>query len=358
MRAPWRDGGAETSGWLASWALCLSLAGCGPHAGPLPAAERIRQALQLPSAPGPPLAARTEESWRRRDAVVERLVFQGRHGAIPALVAFSDLGRTRRLPVLLCMPGSPNRKEDLIQPLDLLPRWAQRGFFAISIDRPYHGQRPGNPEQEIVAKGLPRVLGEYVDDLQRTLDYAATRPEADMERIGMLGLSMGGMEALLLAAVDDRVGCVASVSGQLSWRDVFGSDSWKLIFTGLPLAERLRRDGASGEQVYAAFLEQAPALAAIDAPFVAASLSPRPLLLMTGDADPYVTPAGARRTYDAAAAAYGALASERLQVWIEAGVGHGFSSAMERRALAWFSYWLRPGDPPALPGATSPAASP
>lgn len=314
--------------------------GCGKEATPAGPAT-IRAALSLPQYRGAPLAPRLEDSWRRRDAVIEQVRFQGRgHQSIPALVAYSDLARSRPLPVILCMPGSPNKKEDLARPLDLLAAWAQQGFFVISIDRPYHGDRPGDPEQAVRDKGLPKVLGEYVYDLMRALDYVATRPEADMSRVGMLGLSMGGMESLLLAAVDDRVGCVVSVSGQLSWTDVFGSDSWKLIFTGLPLTDSLRAAGSSGAEVYHAFLRHMPELAVLDAPRVAPTLAPRPQLLMTGRLDPYVTAEAARRTHDAALAAY-QNTPDRLRLWIVEDVGHAFAPAMQRRALAWFTRWLQ-----------------
>ena len=303
-------------------------------------AVQIRAALSLPQPGDTPLAAQLEESWRRRDAVLERITFRGHQGQpIPALVGYSELAHTRPLPVILCMPGSPNRKEDLDAPLDLLSTWSQSGFFVISIDRPYHGDRPGNPEQAIREKGLPRVLGEYVNDLTRALDYAATRPEADMSRVGMLGLSMGGMESLLLAAVDERVGCVVSVSGQLSWQDVFNTDSWQLIFTGLPLTKRLRRENAAAATVHEAFLEQMPELSVLDAPVVAAMLAPRPLLLMTGQRDPYVTPAAARRTHAAARKSY-QITPEKLQLWIADDVGHAFSPQMQDRALLWFRRWL------------------
>ncbi|HCL28301.1 MAG TPA: hypothetical protein DIC52_07680 [Candidatus Latescibacteria bacterium] len=303
-------------------------------------AVQIRAALSLPQPGDTPLAAQLEESWRRRDAVLERITFRGHQGQpIPALVGYSELAHTRPLPVILCMPGSPNRKEDLDAPLDLLSTWSQSGFFVISIDRPYHGDRPGNPEQAIREKGLPRVLGEYVNDLTRALDYAATRPEADMSRVGMLGLSMGGMESLLLAAVDERVGCVVSVSGQLSWQDVFSTDSWQLIFTGLPLTKRLRRENAAAATVHEAFLEQMPELSILDAPVVAAMLAPRPLLLMTGQRDPYVTPAAARRTHAAARKSY-QITPEKLQLWIADDVGHAFSPQMQDRALLWFRRWL------------------
>ena len=199
-----------------TWAALALLAICPACRGAPDSGTRIREALHLPDRVPSPLRAEVDTTWRRRDAVVERVRFHGYHGEpIPALVSYSELARTRPLPVLLLMPGSPNRKEDLLQPRALLPLWAQAGFFVLTIDRPYHGERPGDPAEAIRDKGLPRVLGEYVFDLERALDYAEGRPEADSDRIGMMGLSMGGLEALLLAAVDQRVDCVVSVAGQL-----------------------------------------------------------------------------------------------------------------------------------------------
>ena len=208
------------------WAVLVVAAATGACRPETPAAK-IRQALSLPTAvASPPLGARVESSWRRRDAIVEKVVFDDYNGRpIPALVSYSDLPRERPLPVILFMPGSPNRKEDLVQPRALLPQWAQAGFFVLTIDRPYHGERSGDPEVAVRSKGLPAVLGEYVHDLIRALDYAQTRSEVDASRLGMVGLSMGGMEALLLAAVDERLSCVVSVGGQLSWEDVFTQDT-------------------------------------------------------------------------------------------------------------------------------------
>ena len=201
-----------------TWAALALLAICAACGGAPDPGTRIREALHLPDRIPSPLRAEVDTTWRRRDAVVERVRFHGYHGEpIPALVSYSELARTRPLPVLLLRPGSPNRKEDLLQPRALLPLWAQAGFFVLTIDRPYHGERPGDPAEAIRDKGLPRVLGEYVFDLERALDYVEGRPEADSDRIGMMGLSMGGLEALLLAAVDQRVDCVVSVAGQPSW---------------------------------------------------------------------------------------------------------------------------------------------
>ena len=60
----------------------------------------------------------------------------------------------------------------------------------------------------------------YWDDI-RTVDYLLTRPEVDPKRIGCVGLSMGGLRACHLAALDERVkaavvvGWMASFPAQL-----------------------------------------------------------------------------------------------------------------------------------------------
>ena len=60
----------------------------------------------------------------------------------------------------------------------------------------------------------------FWDDV-RTVDYLVTRPEVDPDRIGCVGLSVGGLRSCHLAALDDRikaavvVGWMASYPAQL-----------------------------------------------------------------------------------------------------------------------------------------------
>ena len=44
----------------------------------------------------------------------------------------------------------------------------------------------------------------FWDDM-RTVDYLVTRPEVDKNRIGCVGLSVGGLRSCHLAALDDRI---------------------------------------------------------------------------------------------------------------------------------------------------------
>jgi dipeptidyl aminopeptidase/acylaminoacyl peptidase len=323
--------------------LCLLLvaaAGCGRAERASGPAE-LRSALQVPQFRNP-LAPALLRTWRQPGLVFEQVQFQGRYGQfIPALICYPELGRSRRLPAVLCMPGSPNRKEDLLQPLDLLPRWADQGFFLMSIDRPYHGERGGDLAAAIRQKGLARVWGEYVYDLMRAVDYLQTRPEVDGDRIGMLGLSMGGMEALLLAALDTRVQVAVSVGGQLTWEEVFRGPAWKLIFGGLDLGLQLQREGVSGQQAWQRFQQAYPEMKLVDAQRLAPLLAPRPLLLMTGRDDPYVPPDAALRVFEASRPRYQEEGQpDRLALWVDPDTGHGFSTQMQSRALAWFGRWL------------------
>ena len=301
----------------------------------------LRTSLQIPIYKNP-LKPELVASWKKRETVFERVRFQGRRDDfIPALICYSELAKTRPLPVILCMPGSPNRKEDLLHPVQLLTRLARRGYFVVSIDRPYHGERDGDSNTAIRQKGVTRVLGEYVYDLMRTVDYVQTRTEADGKRIGMLGLSMGGMEALLMGALDSRVGVVVSVAGQLSWDEIFSAGSWKTVFPGFTLTRKLIRSNATNSNALEAFKREFPDMDNIDSSKISKLVSPKPLLLMTGDEDRFVPPSSTLKTYNETLVEYQASdVANRISVWIEPEIGHAFSKEMEKRALEWFTIWL------------------
>ena len=163
----------------------------------------------------------------------------------------------------------------------------------------------------------------------------------DPARIGMLGLSMGGMEALLLSALDERVKTVVSVAGQLSWPEIFAAGNWKQVFPGLALRHELVRNGVNGEQALAAFTSEYPELTVIDAVKVGPMIAPRPLLLMIGGEDPLIPQAAAQRTFEAARSVYRSYNQENnLELRVVASAGHSFPPEMRIKARAWFERWL------------------
>jgi dienelactone hydrolase len=89
----------------------------------------------------------------------------------------------------------------------------------------------------ILAAGFTWSGVMFWDDI-RTVDYLLTRPEVDKDRIGCVGLSVGGLRSCHLAALDDRikaavvVGWMASFPAQLK-RNVFNSIGHTKLVPGL-----------------------------------------------------------------------------------------------------------------------------
>lgn len=102
----------------------------------------------------------------------------------------------------------------------------QHGFVVLCPDARGFGERRERPYQsdeailnsscrEINNMAMPlgqTLTGMWTWDLMRLIDYAATRDDCDISRLGCAGLSGGGLQTLWLAALDQRVGC-AVISG-------------------------------------------------------------------------------------------------------------------------------------------------
>ncbi|MBI4557458.1 MAG: acetylxylan esterase [Candidatus Hydrogenedentes bacterium] len=82
------------------------------------------------------------------------------------------------------------------------------GWVGLCIDHWVFGARSHTSEMDMFKAMLwqGRVMwGMMVYDSLRALDYLASRPEADAQRLGTLGISMGSTMAWWLAALDERV---------------------------------------------------------------------------------------------------------------------------------------------------------
>jgi predicted esterase len=95
----------------------------------------------------------------------------------------------------------------------LIQRLLALGYGVFALDAKYHGERSSlndydNPwmifERAQFAM-LRSLMVESTVDYRRGLDWLETREDIDAERIGAIGLSMGGMMLYHLAALDDRV---------------------------------------------------------------------------------------------------------------------------------------------------------
>lgn len=85
---------------------------------------------------------------------------------------------------------------------------ASRGIPAIWLRLPYYGERslPAGRRALLEDPSLfVESMPQGVADVRRTIDLLASRPEIDARRIGVTGISLGGILAATIAGVDDRV---------------------------------------------------------------------------------------------------------------------------------------------------------
>jgi dienelactone hydrolase len=157
----------------------------------------------------------------------------------------------------------------------------------------------------------------FWDDI-RTVDYLVTRPEVDPDRIGCIGISMGGYRACYLAALDERI-VAACIAGFMS--------------TLQPMLQR-HVDTHS-------WVHFVPGQARyLDLPDVASLHAPKPLLVQQCAQDGLFPPAGMRAALERIEAVYRrAGAAERFSGRFY-DVPHQFTRPMQDDALNWFDRQL------------------
>jgi dienelactone hydrolase len=164
-----------------------------------------------------PLNARVVQKTDTVAFVREKIVYDGWRGSrVPSLLAIPKNGAPRH-PVIILVDGIGGWKERWWQATSwnrgriLIDSLLDAGFAVAMADAPASGER--TYENDFVsAESFIRKLPQWRDmgtqnaiETRRLMDYLVSRPEIDSSRIGMLGLSHGGMMTFAIAAMDPRV---------------------------------------------------------------------------------------------------------------------------------------------------------
>ena len=92
-------------------------------------------------------------------------------------------------------------------------RFASKGYVALAADL-YRGRKTSSPDEaHELMRGMPEDRA--MTDLKAAVDYLASRPDVDPNRIGVIGWCMGGGYALKLATVEPRLKATAVNYGSL-----------------------------------------------------------------------------------------------------------------------------------------------
>ena len=260
----------------------------------------------------------------------------------------------RKLPAVIALHGTGDRKEGMA---GLLREFAARGFLGVAIDGRYHGERArGAGGEDTYDQAILRAFrqpGEHpflydtVWDVMRLIDWLETQPDVDASRIGLMGISKGGMETWLTAAVDPRVAVAVPCIGVQSFAWALENDQWQARAETIGEAVEAAAAESKVERIDAAFVRRfydrvAPGIySTFDGPAMLPLIAPRPLLVVNGDSDGLTPVPGVERAVAAARKAYGAAgASERVKLILEEHAGHQITREALGEIEAWLVRWL------------------
>lgn len=205
---------------------------------------------------------------------------------------------------------------------------AAEGFATLAFDHRNFGESEGEPRQHEESAGK-------LADLRDAVTFLTGRAEVDDDRIGVVGICLGGSYAVRAGAFDPRVRAVAGIAGCYNspsrMRDRVGPDAFRERLGGI--VANLAREAAGGEVAYLpAVGTDGPAAMGGDEPFEyygternqstvwenrltvgsffqlltldalagVELLDRTPFLIVHGRVDAYCTPEGAQAAYDRA----------------------------------------------------------
>ena len=273
---------------------------------------------------------------------------------VPGVLLVSTNFSGRR-PVVIALHGTRGSTANMMA---LGRKLAERGFIAVAMDARYHGERKSGKGQNDYHNAIVRAWrgsGEHpfyydtVWDVMRLVDYLQTRADVDPARIGLLGISKGGIETYLAAAADPRIAVAVPCIGVQSFRWALENNRWQGRIATIQAAFDAAAKDAGVAKPDAKFVKSfydrvVPGIAGeFDGPKMLPLIAPRPLLVINGDADEHTPLPGVEECVTAAKQAYAAKGAENNFAFIrQKKTAHQVRPESERAAIEWFVKWLQP----------------
>jgi dienelactone hydrolase len=239
-------------------------------------------------------------------------------------------GRGGRLPAVLCLhqtvaigkdePVGLGKNENLAYARHL----AERGYVTLAPDYPSFGEYRYDFARSKFASGTMKAIWNNM----RAIDLLESLPEVDPQRLGCIGHSLGGHNAMFTAAFDPRLKAVVSNCGFTSFPKYYGGKlkGWT--------SDRYMPRIAS---VYQFRPDRVP----FDFPEVVAAFAPRAFLASAPLHDDNFEVSGVRDCIAAARPVYELLGAPEKLAANYPDCGHDFPPEARKVAYEWLDRWLK-----------------
>ena len=231
--------------------------------------------------------------------------------------------------MVIALHGTGGNKDNIA---DIVLKAARAGFIGVAIDGRFHGERTkagsgADEYNQAIADAFKSGEAHpfYYDttwDVMRLIDYLATRKDVDAKRIGLTGISKGGIETYLAAAADPRIAAAVPYIGVQSFKWSLDNGQWRARIATIQDAfdpSRMRRQDPTTRTSCAsstrAWCRASTASSTVRPCWQL--IAPRPLLVVNADSDANTPIAGVRLAVATAKPAYAAAnAADKLQLII------------------------------------------
>jgi len=258
------------------------------------------------------------------------IVFYSRGVSLPGVLHLPDkAGAGQTVPGVVLSHGMANNRDEAGQHSYLAARLEESGYAVLRFDFRGCGES-GAP------RGMMLIGSEWTWDLRAAVTFLGAQPQVDPSRIGAVGSSWGGGVTVFTAAHDRRIRSAVSLGapsngerwlrhqwvslhGETGWQEFLGrvegnrklcvqgrpSQTARLLGGFIPVAEDQIPflDQFLRDHPYIVSdipLEVADDILAFSPQDYAARVSPTPLLIIHGTADPLVDLQEPRALYDCA----------------------------------------------------------
>ncbi len=290
--------------------------------------ERVRANFERTVGPLPErgeLPSRTTGVTRHAGLLIERLWFQSRPGLYVTANLYLPDDAAGPLPAVLHLPGhAANGKAN--EPYQVICQClARKGYAVLNIDPVGQGERgpyyaPGNNHECQGIQGfLPRDLNPmyFIHDGVRAIDYLRSRPEVDGTRIGVTGISGGGVQSMLLASWDRRVTGAVAMGSVVQMECLL----WSSYDPDGTFDDGIREYGCTTADLVAC-------------------IAPRGFVIQNGAHDAGFPVGSGQRVYRDVKGVWAAFGAEDQLSCDAPDAGHEVNRAMRRNVYRWLNRWL------------------
>jgi acetyl esterase/lipase len=277
-----------------------------------------------------PLDVKVSDEVKTKHYVRKKLTFAVEKGdRVPAYLLL-PLERKGKLPAVLCLhqtvaigkdePAGLGNRENLRYAAHL----AERGYVTLAPDYPSFGEYKYDFAKSPFKSGSMKAVWNNL----RAVDLLVSLPEVDAGRIGCIGHSLGGHNAMFTAAFDTRMKAVVSNCGFTSFPKYFKGN-----LKGWTSARYM--------PLIASKYELKPEKVPFDFPEVVAAFAPRAFLASAPLGDDNFEVSGVKDCIAAAQPVYELLGAKEKLAANYPECKHDFPPEVRKVAYAWLDRWLK-----------------